>query len=131
MEITQQSDNITRLKELSCYLEELESELAVFFNLSVDLILICHSNGEIIKVNPAWKYWLGWDKQELIGHNCQEFIHPDDSDKTDSIATDLCLRPLKKSFKNRYICKNGTYKTLAWRAICHNNKYYATARVAE
>ena len=129
MEVTIQSDNITQLKELSHYLEELESELAVFFALSVDMFLICRSDGEILKVNPAWKTRLGWDKSELIGSSYYAFVHPDDLLKTEKVSDSLCSVPLTESFKNRYICKDGTYKMLAWRAICSNDKYYATARV--
>jgi PAS domain S-box-containing protein len=121
-------NNIQKLKELSNYLEELESELAIFFTLNVDLILICKQDGEIIKSNPAWETWLGWKKDELIGRKFYDFIHPDDLKSTQEIAAVLCREPLLTDFQNRYICKDGTYKLLSWRAVTYNNKFYATAR---
>ena len=121
-------NNIQKLKELSGYLEELESELAIFFTLNVDLLLICHEDGEIIKANPAWETWLGWKKEELIGRKFYDFVHPDDLKKTQEIADILCEEPLLRDFQNRYICKDGTYKLLSWCAVTYNNKFYATAR---
>lgn len=131
MDLNDDNDNIIKLKRLSIYLEELESELAIFFTLSIDLILICETSGTIIKINPAWQTWLGWEKNEMIGRSYYDFIHPEDVVKTKEVAAETILTPLTKIFKNRYVSKDGTYKTLSWRAVCYNNKFYATARVTE
>lgn len=121
--------NINKLKELSAYLEELEPELSIFFNISVDMFMICLESGEILKVNQAWENCLGWKKEDMIGKPFYTFIHPEDFAKTEIVAARICEKPLTHSFVNRYICKDGTYKELYWRAVCYNGKFYASARI--
>lgn len=59
-----------------------------------------------------------------------EFVHPDDRNKTATTAERIQPGLELLSFTNRYIAKDGTTKTLHWRAIvsAESGRYYTSAR---
>jgi len=108
------------IKELSSYLSELESQLALIFAASPDLIVFIHKDGTIIKASQAvWKI-LGYKKDSLVGKSIFDLIHPDDEEKTRTIRQKLMdERHLyfdhSEYFSNRWKRLDGTYATLVWR----------------
>lgn len=108
------------LVDLSSYLTQLESQLALIFAASPDIILFIHRDGRIIKSSQAvWKI-LGYNRDELVGKYIWEFIHPDDRTKTESVRSKLIEDGLlyfddKEYFTNRWMKKDGSYAKLAWR----------------
>jgi PAS domain S-box-containing protein len=94
-----------------------ENETKRIFDLSPSVLCVVSSEGKLIKANPEFSKVLGWSNEELLSKPLFDFIHPDDHETT--------LGEIEKQkkgqdtlyFENRYLCKDGSYKTLAWRAI--------------
>lgn len=123
------TENLQKMKVLSRYLEQLESHFSVFFLLTEDLMCIANDKGYFIKVNPAWTNLLGWTTEELVGRPYTDFVHPDDLVDTLECAESLTEQPVFK-FRNRYKCKDGSYKRLSWTSSAYtvHGYTYAIAR---
>jgi PAS domain S-box-containing protein len=108
------------IKKLSSYLSELESQLALIFAASPDLIVFIHKDGTIIKVSQAvWKI-LGYERDSLMGKSIFDLIHPEDAEKTQEIRKKLIndrhiYFDHSEYFSNRWRRADGSYATLVWR----------------
>jgi PAS domain S-box-containing protein len=97
-----------------------------FFDLSPDLLAVS-KEGTFIHLNKSWEKILGWSREELQSKEVRHFLHPDDYESTYKIivspdVTDSIL------IENRYRCKNGEYKWLAWTAFKKEGLIYGIAR---
>lgn len=80
------------------------------------MLSIAGFDGYFKQLNPTWKTVLGFSDDELKARRLLEFVHPEDQS-----ATRECLEKLKSNetsiyFENRYACKDGGYRWLAWTA---------------
>ena len=102
-----------------------------FFDFCSEMLCVADERGYFIKVNPAFTKNLGWLPEELISRPYLEFIHPDDKAATLREAS-LLQRDEYETvhFQNRYRCKDGSYRWLAWQAKKKAGEDYllATAR---
>jgi PAS domain S-box-containing protein len=105
-------------------------ELYPFFDLVPDLLCIASAaDGYFKELNPAWEKTLGFTREELLSKPLVEFIHPDDRASTMLEVEMQLKRQPTAYFENRYICKDGSYRWLAWMATpAKGNLLYATAR---
>jgi PAS domain S-box-containing protein len=85
-----------------------------FFTLSMDLLCIVRLDGQFQRVNPAFETLLGFSEEELLATSLFELIHPDDRTKSKEGYEKLSLGEPITFMENRLICKDGTYKWLAW-----------------
>ncbi|WP_254565803.1 PAS domain S-box protein [Oscillatoria sp. HE19RPO] len=85
-----------------------------FFSISLDLLVIFDFNAVFQRINPAWTTTLGYSEAELLGKSCFDFIHPDDQESSSAEAQKLTTGVETIYFENRYRCKDGSYKWLAW-----------------
>jgi PAS domain S-box-containing protein len=104
-----------------------EAERDRLLDLSLDLICVAETNGRFKRVNPAFSQVLGWSPDELVSRPFIEFVHPDDREAT--------LMEIQRNegrsidyFENRYVCRDGSIRWLAWRAVLIDGVAYATAR---
>lgn len=104
-------------------------QLEDFFRLSQDMFVVASLDGYFLQMNEAVTRTLGYTQSELKEHPFLHFIHPDDIEST--------LKEVEKSrqgirtlyFENRYRCKDGTYRWLAWtNTISENGYVHAVAR---
>lgn len=101
-----------------------------FFQTSTDIMTIADPNGAFIKINPACSGILGYSDAELVSKPFIDFVHPDDKQAT----ADEMIRQQEVgssfAFINRYICKDGSFRWLSWRAVYNKeeNCTYATGR---
>jgi PAS domain S-box-containing protein len=86
------------------------------FALSIDMLCIAGFDGYFKKLNPAWSQTLGFTSEELTARPYLDFVHPDDRAATIAEATKLSVGIDTIHFENRYGCKDGSYKWLAWTA---------------
>lgn len=120
--------------------EQLRSEIDKLNNTIADLKntfdispgLICVANaktGQYSECNPAVKRILGFTVEEFTSRPFNDFIHPDDQQKTVDVITEQLKGAPVANFENRYRCKDGSYKWLAWQAtaVDKNGKVYAVA----
>jgi len=84
------------------------------FNHSIDMLCIAGFDGYFKVLNPAWTKTLGWTTEELLSKPWNDFVHPDDRIVTDRTRETLTHGKNIFQFENRYICKDGTDKWLAW-----------------
>lgn len=119
---------IDELKELSVYLTNLESELATFFRLSLDLLAICNPSGIMLKISPSWTEQLGYDENELLGKSTLTIIHPDDLKIAMSTLKTLETESVPKCLV-RMKRKDGVYRLISWTSTRFvNNKTYSVGR---
>ncbi|MGE0824346.1 MAG: response regulator [Candidatus Binatia bacterium] len=108
-----------------------EEERDRFFTLSIDMLCIAGFDGYFKQLNPAWERTLGLTEAELLAKPFLEFVHPEDRAATLAAMAQLSTSGGDVvSFENRYLCKGGTYKWLAWDAtpFAEQQMIYAVAR---
>lgn len=84
-----------------------------FFDLSLDLLAVIAPDGRFQDVNPAWAAAVGYSTEELRGAQSLDFIHRDDMPRVREL---LGQAAGQVRFENRFRCKSGDYKWLAWTA---------------
>jgi PAS domain S-box-containing protein len=101
-----------------------------FFDLSVDMLCLAGVDGYFKVLNQAWSETLGYEDGELLREPFVDFVHPDDRRATIQAAANLADGRKLVHFRNRYRCKNGTYKWLSWTAApaLSDGTIYASAR---
>jgi PAS domain S-box-containing protein len=87
-----------------------------FFEISNEMLCLANDRGYFTKVNHAWTRTLGWSADDLTNRPYVEYVHPDDKAATTREARLLAGGGYETiEFENRYRCKEGGYKWLAWR----------------
>lgn len=110
--------------------EQLQEERDRYFDLSRDLICVLGFDGYFKTLNPAWKWALGFSYDELRARPFIDFVHPDDRKATIAEAEKLMKGGETIYFENRYQCKDGSWRWLAWNAsaVIDQKTIYGTAR---
>jgi PAS domain S-box-containing protein len=110
--------------------KEREEEINYFFQNSMDMLCIAGFDGYFKKLSPAWNKTLGWKDEELLKNLFMDFIHPEDRKTTLTVLGALFVGTTITEFENKYRCKDGSYKWLAWSANPSVEKkiIYAVAR---
>lgn len=114
------SDTIKRKKA--------EEELNRFFTLSLDMMCIIGNDGYFKRINPAFEDVLGYTNKELFSKPYYEFIYPDDKENTVEAVNNMVKDSTKLNIENRWICKDGSFKWLAWKSVPVGDVRYASAR---
>jgi PAS domain S-box-containing protein len=84
------------------------------FNLTLDMFCIAGFDGYFKYLNPAWERTLGWSVEELLSKPWLEFVYPEDIEKTENVKSVIVDGKEIYQFENRYLCKDGSIKWLAW-----------------
>jgi two-component system sensor histidine kinase TtrS len=106
-----------------------DKALEKLFNLSLDLLCVADFDGYFRIINASFENTLGHSEQVLLETPFIEFVHPDDKVATRA-ASAITTHELVSYFENRYRCKDGTYKWLAWTSVpvVEEGYMYAVAR---
>jgi len=121
------------LTELSKYLTELESQLALIFAASPDIIVFVNSEEKIYKISDAASRILGYTKEEMIGKSLWDFVVEDDIESTQklhqAVKKDLvCYFDGENTFVNYWKTKTNEKVRLLWRySICLQNQVIGVA----
>ncbi|WP_216351288.1 adenylate/guanylate cyclase domain-containing protein [Leptolyngbya sp. 'hensonii'] len=102
----------------------MEAPLKTFFDLSPDLLCIRNQDGYFQDLNQSWVRVLGWSVEELRSTPWMEFVHTNDRAETDEMEVLCQAEPSLQSmvqYKNRYRCKDGSYRWLSWRLSPYQN----------
>ncbi|HUG84637.1 MAG TPA: ATP-binding protein, partial [Euzebya sp.] len=107
-----------------------EQELDRFFALSQDLMCLAGFDGRFKRINPAFSRTLGYTDAELLAGPWLDLVHPDDQAETAAQGEVLMHGRAVVAFENRYCCRDGSYRWLAWNAtpLAAEGLIYAVAR---
>ena len=122
--------DITERKQAEQRLQTAEEELEHTIEVVPGIIAKANAHtGYFTHCNPALSNILGFSSEEFLARPFIEFIHPDDRQSTINEVEKQLKGSLVARFENRYICKNGSYKWLEWRATAadENGVVYAAA----
>ncbi len=97
-------------------LRRAEEELSRFFDLVPDMVCIAGTDGYFRKLNAAWEKTLGFTPDEMLPIPLTDLIHPDDVESTLREVQNQVAGEMTVNFVNRYRCKDGSYRTLEWKA---------------
>jgi two-component system cell cycle sensor histidine kinase/response regulator CckA len=103
---------------------------ADFFAMSLDCLCVAGIDGYLRRVNASWTRTLGWTPEELLARPSLDFLHPDDRAAALAARARLVAREPMGPLRNRYRCKDGSYRWFEWRSIAHFERgvVYAAAR---
>jgi len=107
------------------------ADLSTFFDVTLDMLVIRDMDGVVLKVSRSWETHLGWRAGELEGTPMLRLVHPDDMPATQiSVAEVENRRPGDPVLGqvNRYRHRDGSYRTLEWRAHRLGDRIYGVAR---
>ena len=107
------------------------ADLATFFDVSLDLLVIRDLDGFIVRVSASWASTLGYEPEDLVGRAILSLVHPDDLPATQGSVVEVESRSPDApvlGHVNRYRHKAGHYRTLEWRAQRFGDRIYAVAR---
>jgi serine/threonine-protein kinase len=115
---------------LESALEQAESDLCRFFELSPDMFCIASLDGYFLRVNSNFPRVLGYNEKKLVSQPFLSFVHPDDVAQTVNVMADLMAGKPVVRFRNRYRRKDGSYVKLEWMAqsIVSESTIFAVAR---
>ena len=101
-----------------------------FFELSLDLLCCADFSGYFKRLNRAWEVTLGFSRTELMARPSIEFVHPEDRERTREQNREVKAGGQARSFENRYLCKDGSYRWLLWNATADLDRrvIYSLAR---
>jgi PAS domain S-box-containing protein len=94
---------------------KLETQIAHYFDGSLDLLATADLKGHFTRVNPAWERTLGHSAEMLCSRPFIEFIHPDD--RATTLAENDAVADGTRDvigFRNRYRTADGSYRWLEW-----------------
>ena len=107
------------------------ADLSTFFDVTLDMLVIRDLDGIVLKVSRSWETHLGWRAEELEGTPLLGLVHPDDMPGTlMSVVEGETRRPGDAILGqiNRYRHRDGSYRTLEWRAHRSGDRIYGVAR---
>jgi diguanylate cyclase (GGDEF)-like protein/PAS domain S-box-containing protein len=110
--------------------QKLQTDHQQFMQNSADLLCILDGDGRFLEVSDSSLMVLGYTAKELEGRVFKEFVHPDDTFKTNDEADTLLKGNPSQNFRNRYIRKDGNVVHLLWscRYIPGIDTIYAVAK---
>ncbi len=128
LEIQSVGRDITERKLAEEKLKATEANLKNTFDISPSIISKANlDTGYFSEVSPIVTKILGFSVEEFTSRPLMEFVHPDDRQRTiDEISGQLQGKAVTY-FENRYLCKDGSYKWIAWQATPHDKKGIVTA----
>jgi PAS domain S-box-containing protein len=94
------------------------------------MLCIAGVDGRFMTLNPVWERVLGYMEEELLSRPYVDFVHPDDRAATLAEAGKIASGFPTIRFRNRYRCKDGSYKWLDWTATAAmvDGTIFASAR---
>ncbi|MBU4436266.1 MAG: response regulator [Alphaproteobacteria bacterium] len=105
-----------------------DSDLANFFEVSLDLLCIRDMARRFTRVNRTWETVLGYSMADLEGGEMLLLVHPDDQEATRGHMVRMEQENEVKGFINRYRHRDGHYRHLEWRARRVGDRVFGVAR---
>ena len=111
--------------------DDRQGDSSIFFDASLDLLVIRDIEGRVVRVSPSWQTTLGYTPEEMRGTRLLDLVHPDDLPDTRKSVVEVENRrsgdPILGQI-NRYRHKDGHYLNVEWRAQRLGDHVYGVAR---
>ncbi|MBN1303214.1 MAG: diguanylate cyclase [Anaerolineales bacterium] len=111
-------------KKTTLKINQMSTDLTKFFMISPNVLCVIGEDGLIKHINPAFRYILGWEEQELTGFPFRDFIHPEDIDiyhhEIDNLRTNVPVLIARFRFR----CKDSTFRLIRWTAYPDEERLY-------
>ena len=102
---------------------------APFGSLAIDLLTVIGRDGWFKRLAPRFPQAFGYTEAELLDAPFISFIHPLDCAQTSAALEQLGQGAPTLGLENRFRCKDGSYRQLAWTAMpTPEGLLYAVAR---
>ena len=85
-------------------------------DLVLDAVCVVDAEGRYVFVSAAFERIFGYARDELVGLNMIDLVHPDDRERTLKAAREIMSGQPKIHFQNRYIRKDGRVVDIMWSA---------------
>jgi diguanylate cyclase (GGDEF)-like protein/PAS domain S-box-containing protein len=95
--------------------------------ISGGLITVTGGDGILLHVNDVWEQTLGWTPEEMVGRSFEDLVHPDDLDATRAVFVDARETGVQ-DFESRARARDGSWRSLRWRAEFRNGRWYGVAQ---
>ncbi|MBM4162427.1 MAG: PAS domain S-box protein [Ignavibacteria bacterium] len=103
--------DITELKRAEEALRQSEIRFKALIEKSADVVAIMDAAGTLVYESPSVKNALGYQPEELVGHNAFELLHPEDQSKLGELFQRVLSTPGgSQSAQFRYKHKDRTWK---------------------
>jgi PAS domain S-box-containing protein len=93
-----------------------EQERERFFSLSLDLLAILDTHGNLTQTNPAWKTILGWSDVEIKAMTVWEILHSESHVQLGQDLERILAGKSLTAVEHRCLCKDGSYRWVLWNA---------------
>lgn len=87
------------------------------FETSLDLIMVTDRRGTFLRVSPSSLATIGYQPNEMIGHNGAEFIYLEDLEPVRREMQLACTGRQMRNFETRYVHKSGRIVPLSWSGV--------------
>lgn len=94
--------------------KKLEEDLSNLFNAIPHILCVTDFEGRFLQINKSGCELLGYSEEELLLHNFDEFVHPDDRAISQYEAKRVEKGNNSFRFENRYLSKTGEVIWLSW-----------------
>ena len=100
-----------------------------FFDRAPNMLAVCGFDGYFRELNPEWEKTLGFTSGELLKKPYLSIVHPDDAGAARQAEKRVLAGERGIQLETRCLCKDGSYKWLAWRcsADSADSLFYASA----
>ena len=102
-----------------------QNQIEGFLKINIDLLCVTDLEGNFVKVNEEFENVLGYRAEVLKGKSFISLIH-----KEYIVAALEAINEQKPrfTFTNKYLCKNGIYKNIEWRALLEDKYIFFSGR---
>jgi len=128
-------ESLEKLKQFNRRLEQIQLDASSikeqFFTKDTSNInIIVNRNGEIVEMGDGMLQHLGYTKDEVLGNSFLDFVYKKDKVRTVEIFNNKYDLNDDFVYRNRYVAKDGSLKTLEWHQAIHKGNFvYASAKV--
>jgi PAS domain S-box-containing protein len=99
--------DITQRRQIEEKLQESEERFRRIFEDGPLGIIISDPNYRVLKANKSFCEMLGYSEEELVGHSIEDFTHPQDRDKSATLAKQALKGEIPLfQLEKRYVKKN-------------------------
>lgn len=120
--------DVTGEKRFVNELNQTRNAIDAFFEVTIDLLLICDQQGKILRLSDSWKSAMGTEIENLIGRNILEFVLEEDLTRTEGELSELQVKRSTINYVNRWSTATGRSITLEWNAAVCDGLVFASAR---